>query len=97
VRQEDKIRMMRMASHGIELPPEKHILERACAWLFLAIFFVLVILFIRDAHAESLTIFGGPQVPVEGWKLEIPMSSSRPDSLTRSSKMGQLPMSSHWT
>jgi len=65
---EEKIKMMRMASHAISGPYKKSsIAWRIGSWtMFWACFFALI-LFAAYARADSLVILGGTQAPISGW------------------------------
>jgi len=57
-----------MASHAIDGPYKRSWTAwRILSWSIFWACFITLALFTTYARAESLTVFGGPQAPVEGW------------------------------
>ena len=68
MRREDKIRMMRMASHAISGPYKRTSTAwRIGGWIMFWICFIAMMLFAAYARADSLVILGGVQAPISGW------------------------------
>ena len=67
MRREDKIRMMRVASHSMDFPPRRSLASQVGGWLIFAFVLVVLLLFTAYARAGSLVVLGGIQAPVSGW------------------------------
>jgi len=65
---QEKIRMMRMASHSISDPYRRSSTAwKIGSWMMFWACFVALMLFAAYARADSLVILGGTQAPVSGW------------------------------
>ena len=65
---EEKIKMMRMASHAISGPYRRpHTVWKVGGWSVFWACFITLILFAAYARADSLVILGGTQAPISGW------------------------------